>query len=162
MSICWNTQVAPAADLPGAGQAGEHLEPPGELLRGQLLKVGTVAKLERTRADDAHLAAEDVDQLGEFIEAGAAQEATESSHPRVAFDLEEHTTVGLVEMLQVLQLLFRVDLHCAEFEDPEPAASQPESLLAEEDRASRESSRIKAKISSRTGHSTSNTEPAIA
>ena len=44
---------------------------------------------ERPRADEAHLAAQDVEQLRQLVERGAAQEPADARDARVVGDLEQ-------------------------------------------------------------------------
>ena len=67
-------QVAPAADLPGAGDPGDHREPPGVALGVELGELLAVAELERPGADQAHLAHQDVPELRELVQAGPPEE----------------------------------------------------------------------------------------
>jgi len=96
-----------------------------------------VAELERTGAHDAHLAAEDVDELRELVQAGLAEESAQRGHPGVVLHLEQDAAGGLVLPLQLAELLLGVDDHRPELEDPEQPAAMAAAELAEEDRARR-------------------------
>ena len=52
----------------------------------------------RTRADDRHLAPEDVVELGQFVQAELAEEAADTGDARIVFDLEDRAA-GLIEVL---------------------------------------------------------------
>src|SRR4029079_10905309 len=78
-----------AVDLPEAGQAGRDRRAPAEAARD--LRV--LGLDEGAWADQAHLAAQDGDELRQLIERGAAQEAADAGDPRVLFDLE-HPEAG--------------------------------------------------------------------
>ena len=59
-----------------------------------------VAQRQRPRADEAHLAAQDVPQLGQLVDREAAQDAADRRDARVVPDLEDRA-VGLVELLEL-------------------------------------------------------------
>jgi hypothetical protein len=61
-------------DLRTAGQAGAHLVA-ASLLRGVAIEIG---RQQRPWADQAHVATQHVDQLGQLVEAGGAQPAAEA------------------------------------------------------------------------------------
>ena len=50
---------------------------------------------QRPRADEAHLAAQDVEELGELVERGAAQERADARDARVVRDLEQPAPASL-------------------------------------------------------------------
>ena len=54
-----------------------------------VLEQRVVAERQRPRADEAHLAAQDVDELRQLVEREAAQEPPDARHARVVADLEE-------------------------------------------------------------------------
>ena len=70
-------ELAAAVDLHRAGEAGAHLEP--EALR--LAVALDQPQLLGPRADEAHVAAQHVEELGQLVEAGAAQEAARPWSP---------------------------------------------------------------------------------
>lgn len=72
-------------------------------------------------ADDGHLAAEDIPELGKFIEGGAAEEGAEGEDAGVA-------AAGLAGFECLI-----VDVHGAEFEDSEGAAVDTVARLFEEE-----------------------------
>src|ERR1043166_1717307 len=81
-----------AADLPQAGDArlrGEaaHLVATGELRE--------VALQDRPRSDDAHVAAQDVDELGQLIHAREPQPTPQGSRAGIVLDLEERAIAAL-------------------------------------------------------------------
>ena len=59
------------------------------------LDAAVLVGYQRARADEAHLAAQDVEQLGQLVERAAAQQPPGPGHARVVGDLEQ--PVGLVE-----------------------------------------------------------------
>ena len=79
-----------------------------------------VVHQERTRAYEAHVSSQHVDQLGELVEAGAPQEATDGGQPRL---VGEQVAVGVA----------LVD-HGAELQHAERTTTAPRSLLTEQHR----------------------------
>ncbi len=67
----------------------------------------------RTRADDAHLAAQDVDQLRQLVEAEPAQEAPDPGDARVVGELE-HRVAQVIEPDHVREAFLGVGDHRAE------------------------------------------------
>src|SRR5919197_4816194 len=65
-------------DLPGSGHPGPEVEPTRLPER-----VGRDVEAGRPRTDQAHLAAQHVDELRELVQARAAEEAPEPGDPRV-------------------------------------------------------------------------------
>ena len=97
--------AAVALDLGEAGDArfDKAAEPVGD---GDFAKLDVVLDHVGAGADDAHFAPEDVDELGEFIEAEAAEPASEGEDAGVEFG-------GLHGVVRV------VDFHGAKFVDVE-------------------------------------------
>ena len=87
----------------------------------------------RPGPDDAHLAPEDIPELGQLVEAGPPQEAARPRDPRIVGQLER-VTLDLVELLQVGKLLLGVADHRAELDDLELAPVEADPRLAEEHR----------------------------
>ena len=69
----------PALDLGPTGDPGAHLV--AAVLDRRVL--GDLRRDRRPRPDDRHLAAQDVDEVGDLVERGAAQEATCAGDPGV-------------------------------------------------------------------------------
>ena len=69
-----------------------------------VLEQRVVAQRQRPRADEAHLAAQDVEHVRELVEREAAQEPPDARHARVVADLEERA-LGLVLALELGLLL---------------------------------------------------------
>lgn len=59
--------------------------------------MGNVAGILGSRADDAHLALEDVDELWQFIQGGLAQEAADPSESRIIWGIEAEA-VGIADV----------------------------------------------------------------
>ena len=76
--------VAAAAGLPHAGDAGQDHAVFAEVFAVALDFLGD----DWTRADEAHIAADDVPELRQFIEAGLPEEGPELRDSRVVFELE--------------------------------------------------------------------------
>ena len=78
-------------DLPVAAQTGGHIQT-------LLLVVAVLFHLagkRRAGANDAHIALQDVPQLGQLIEAGLADKLAHAGNARVVLDLE-HRTIHFV------------------------------------------------------------------
>ena len=88
----------------------------------------------RPGTDDAHLAGEDVQELGQLVERGPADEAADAGDARVVPHLEDRAR-GLVLRAQRLEAGLGVDVHAAELEHLERAPVLADPGLAEEDRA---------------------------
>src|ERR1700735_4393771 len=87
---------------------------------------------QRTRPNQAHLAAQHVEQLGQLVQGGLSQEVADARYPGILGDLEE-ALLGFVAIDQgVLELLGFGD-HRAELEQPEATLVAPDPHLAEED-----------------------------
>ena len=87
----------------------------------------------RPRPDEAHLAAEDVPELRQLVEAQPAEPPADPRPPGVVLELED----GLVELVEVDQLaepLVGADDHRPELDHHERAALQAGPALAVEDR----------------------------
>ena len=94
---------------------------------------GDLPRQWRPRAHQAHLAADHVPELRQFVDAGAAQEATHAGDPRIVGDLEGGSA-DLVALLQLAQPLLGVGDHGAELEDLERSTVEADPRLPEEDR----------------------------
>ena len=107
-------------DLRPAGDPGQHLEPAP-------LPVGVPLDLvaeRRPRPDQAHVAADDVPELRQLVERGAAEEAAGARDPAVA----------LVDRVAGA-LLLGADDHRPQLQELEVAAVLADAGLLEEDRA---------------------------
>lgn len=111
--------VAPV-DLRPAGDAGEHLVA-ARLFGGIALEVGDE---QRSRTHQAHLTFENIEQFGQLIQAGRAQEAPEG---REALFVGEQAAIGIAQIA-----------HAAEFVEFKDAAVQPGARLVEEHRPAEE------------------------
>jgi len=111
-------QLVAALRLRQTGDAGSHLVAP-RLMRGVAVEI--IGK-QRTRPHEAHVPAQDVPQGREFVEAGAAQEASEGGE-----------TFGVVRNVGAPGL---GGTHAAELDHGEQQAMAPRSWLTEQHRAS--------------------------
>jgi hypothetical protein len=86
-------------------------------------------------ADQAHLAAQYIDELGKLIQAQAAQEATAGDQTFVGAIQLGHRAVGSHQILQValVNQSVGIDRHRPEFVTTEQAASKPDSILRKQD-----------------------------
>src|SRR5262249_18939203 len=82
-------------------------------------KYGTL----RARADQAHVTAQDVDELRQLVETGAAEKCSQARAPRIVLPRPYGP-----------RLLLGIYAHAAKLEHLEGAAVKPAALLAIEDR----------------------------
>src|SRR5262249_755498 len=101
--------AAPAVDLGPAGDAALDAVP-GHVVGNRLRQLVDELRLLRSRADEAHIADQNVDKLRQFVEAGLPQELAERSATVVV--LRGHARAGLVG----------IDVHAAELEHVERLA----------------------------------------
>ena len=115
-------QLAAAEDLHRAGEARLDGQPEQVLRAVEPDELGLLGP----GADEAHVAAEDVQELGELVEARPAQQASEPGHPRIRVELE-HRFVELLERHELGQQSLRVRTHRSELEHLElaPRESHP-------------------------------------
>ena len=81
-------------------------------------------------SNDAHIALQDVPQLGQLIEAGLADKLAHTGNARVVLDLE-HGTIHLVLIQQIVQFCLCIGAHGAELIELEGLAVAADALLAE-------------------------------
>ena len=126
-----------SAHLPQAGQARDGVEAPH--LPGVEF-VGFVGQA-GARPDEAHVAEKDVDQLGELVDAGRAENTAEGDDPGVpgVVELGHHFFVA-DQLLQVVLVGGRVGVrvHRAELPYGEYPAEVADPFLPEQDRAGRD------------------------
>src|SRR5262249_20060403 len=122
-----------AHDLPEAREAWLHAE---TAALGVLLDARDLVNWQRTRADEAHFAAQDVDELGQFINAELAQPAAKWRDARIVFHLEDGAA-HFVVLLQFLLTRLGIHAHGAELEHAERAAIAASAILREENRSAR-------------------------
>src|SRR6266496_4376114 len=125
-------QLDAARHLPQACHAGEH----EVALAMPDLELHVVAQRQRPRADERHLAAQDVQHLRQLVERIPADEPADARDPRVVLDLEQRSR-GFVRALEPGLPCTGVDVHRAELEHPELALAEPDAPVAVEDGAGR-------------------------
>src|SRR4029079_16079640 len=125
-------QVVAPTDLPQAGEARSDAQTAAE---GTVKALGLPDR-KRPRTHEAHVAEQDVEELRQLVEAGAAQEPAESRDPRVVVDLETGA-VHLGQGEELVALLLRADTHGAELQHAEGSPVEPAPLLGEQHRAAR-------------------------
>ena len=124
--------LVPPADLPEAGEPRGDREPPA--LPGLVLR--HLLRHRWTRADERHVAAEHVHQLGQLVDAVLAKDAPQRRHPGVTLHLEDRPQLLVLRSEGGLERL-GVDHHRAELQHVELLPVQPHPQLAEEDGARR-------------------------
>ena len=106
---------------------------PGHGAQPPVLPVFVLRDLARdrwARADQAHLAAQDVEQLRQLVQAGAPEEAADRRDARIALHLEQRAA-RLVAGAQLLQQTIGVLTHRAELPHPEAHAVFANPLLGD-------------------------------
>src|SRR5436305_9427792 len=132
-----------ARHLPESRHARLHVEPLAvpEFVRLDLVRYG------RARADEAHVAAKDVEKLRQLVQARAAEPATGARHARVVVEFVDgpptvaHVRVGTAFDVAPLVLsvfaVVRARAHRSELEEEEYATVHPDALLPVEHGAAR-------------------------
>src|SRR5437870_1197165 len=115
-------------DLPRAREAGRQVEA-GAMAADHGIGLGGH---ERTRADDAHLTAKDVEQLRELIDRVLAQYAPDGRDAGILGDLE-HRPAGLVEVQQLGLAGVGALVHRPELEHLERLVTPADAALTEQD-----------------------------
>ena len=111
-------------DLPQPGDAGAHQRTDGAEPRIRLEHV----QHERARPHEAHVAAQYVEQLGQLVDAGAAEPRAGPGDATILAQLVEGA-IGRPRLRR------RIHDHGAELVHHEPAAAEAPPFLAEQDRA---------------------------
>src|SRR5687767_11966940 len=120
-------EVRAARDLPQARDSRQH-----EIaLAVPRLELVVVAQRQGSRADQAHLAGEHVQYLGQLVERELPQEAADAGDARVLADLEESSR-RLVVLFERHLLLGSALHHRPELEHPELATGDPDPPVAVE------------------------------
>src|SRR2546423_3302412 len=78
------SQLAPAVNLHGSGQSGANVQPKALVRRVLLDDVDLLG----SRPDHAHVTAQDIDELGQLLEARSAQDPADARHTRILAELE--------------------------------------------------------------------------
>lgn len=124
--------VAAAAGLPHAGDAGQDHAVFAEVFAVAFDFLGD----DRARADEAHVAADDVPELRQFVKAGLPEEGPELCDARVVFELEVFLPLfaGLGIFLEVFfEGFLRVRDHRLELVAREQHAVFADALVGEND-----------------------------
>lgn len=109
-------------DLRPAGEAG--FDDVAKIVKRNLfLEIGDKLRPFGAGADEAHLAPEDIDDLGQFVDAGVAEEFPYFGDAVVIF------------LGEFRAIFFGINFHCAEFYDSEFSIVFTDSFLAVENRA---------------------------
>src|SRR3989442_5635724 len=119
----------PPTDLPEAGDPGSHGEAPA--LRA--LDLTRLVHRQWPRPHQAHLALEDIEELGELVEGKLPEEPAGAGAPRVTRRLEDRPG-PVVEVVDLVAHPLRVLDHGPELVHQEAPAVEPGALLAEDDR----------------------------
>lgn len=117
--------VAAAAGLPHAGDAGQDHAVLAEVVAVALDFFGD----NRARADEAHVAADDVPELRQLVEAGLTQEGAELGDARVVLELE--VLLPLFAGLGVLLEVFLEGFLCVRDHGLELVAREEHAMLAD-------------------------------
>jgi hypothetical protein len=111
---------------------------------------------QRTRANEAHFALEDIQQLRKFVQRSLAEASAEARHSRIVRNLEPPRIAAglgvLVEMGNFTLVFVRIGGHGAELVDAEPLPMRSDPNLTEEDGPGRGRLRSSAKTAN-SGHS---------
>src|SRR5581483_9488272 len=121
-------EFAPSADWPESRHAGRDFKTPFV----PIFVFGDFVDEGRTGADEGHIAAQDVPELGEFIHAGAAEPFADGGTARVVADFEQRT-LRFVQMPEGLFFFVCADAHGAEFVCGKDSAAAPDAVLFEDD-----------------------------
>jgi hypothetical protein len=84
----------------------------------------------RTRTHQAHLAQQHIDKLWQFVEAGLADDASNTGHARIVANFVDNIAV-FVQLADLRRQSFRVRHHRAELEHLEQLAAFAHTLLHE-------------------------------
>src|SRR5687768_2789354 len=131
------SQAAAAGHLPQAGDARLDVETaalPGLVLLGLLGQ-------RRTRTDQAHVALEHVEELGQLVHRRRPHPLADPGDTRVTGDLEDRT-VGLVHVHELRPLGVGADVHRAQLVEGERPAVLAQARRLVERRADRKSTRL--------------------
>src|SRR4051794_14656209 len=117
-----------AEDLPVAGDPRRQIQASAVVARD----LAILAEDERTGPDDAHVSLEDVEELRELVERGAAQELPDPGDAWIVLDLEQPVSLVLFDQTSLQRLGVRD--HRPELENAERLAMSADPRLPEEDR----------------------------
>src|SRR6202522_4623454 len=86
----------------------------------------------RPRAHHAHIPAQNIQKLRQFVEGVLTQETAKGRDARVVADLEQHS-IALVHVQNLSPATFRVSNHGAKFKTPKDPGLLPDAIRAIED-----------------------------
>src|SRR6185437_5643199 len=127
--------LAAAIHLPDAGDARRHQQ---AIAVAIAILLHLVAQ-GRTRADDAHVAAQHVEKLRQLVQAGGADKAADARDARIFSQLKFVATVLTADLLALHEFRYRltvngvvrVGAHAAKLKDLKGSASFADALLME-------------------------------
>jgi len=119
-------KLVATADLPQTGDAGFN----GYAAPEKPFVLIDLAEERRPWADKRNISDEGVPELGEFVDAGFTNEASDSGYAGVFLDLE-HGSVDLVLIGEGFLLILGIDHHGAELKELEFALVHAHALLGE-------------------------------
>src|SRR6266542_1242130 len=117
-----------AAHLPKSGDAWLRVETP----KVMILIMLEIRFEEGARSDKRHIADEHVDELREFVEAPAAEEATKPGNARISRNFEKARIAGVVQVRQPPFLEVGANAHRTELEHSESLPTKASPILSEE------------------------------
>ena len=121
--------LAAPLHLPNAGEAGRDIQAAAV---PAFAGIG-FAHRKRPRADQCHVASENVPKLWQLIDAGLAKDVADARDARVVRQLERRAVL-LAELAKRGLLLFGIHHHRSKFVNRERLATQASALLREDDR----------------------------
>src|SRR5690606_27000469 len=122
-------QAVPSAHLPVAGAA--RYDALAQLVLARILR--ELPRQRRPGPDEAHIALQHIPELGQLVDAGLPDEASDLRNARVILHLE-HRAFNLVLVEQLREQFLRIRYHRAEFVHIELSALQADSHLLEKNR----------------------------
>jgi hypothetical protein len=121
--------VIATIDLPQAGDPGFHAK---AAFQPERLKALHIAQREWTRTHQAHIAFDDVEELGELVQTQLAEDMSQGDDTWIIFDFEDRA-VGFISSFKGWLEVFGVGNHGAELDHPEGPTVIANSGLDEKD-----------------------------
>src|SRR5262249_9218538 len=119
--------ITAPAGLPEARQPWRHIQ----TLAVPILVLRYLTRQRRARANETHLAAQDIEELRQLIKAQLANHPSDPCHTRVVLDLEERP-IGFIQLLEAGQFLLGPYAHRAELKKGEEYPIAPHPRLLEQ------------------------------
>src|SRR5215208_7325452 len=85
-------QLGTPHDLPETGQSGHHIQP-----GGMPEFISLRSKRRRTRTDKTHLAFQNIEELGDLVQAGLSQKPSNTGNTRIVCDLK----IGPLQLIHI-------------------------------------------------------------